>query len=233
VNRLSRLLQAIAPNLVPAGGWFLAGWQPSTALIVFWGENLIASLAIGLRAFIHQRLTRKRGYEGRFLVGFITTALAFTLAHGVFLAVVVLGLLDATVDRAEVVGGLRWMATAQLASLVVDLFLLRRWPFAEIRTRTEWVLGRVVAVHMTILIGMFLSISLDRPTRVLSVFIVLKTLIDLGALLPQIDVTEPPRWMIRLAKRVPRKKGQDSFEVAWRKQHQAEIDKRRRDETTL
>ena len=230
MNRMLRALQAVAPNLVPAGGWFLAGWEPSTALIVYWAENLIASLAIGIRIALHRRLTRKRGHEGGFLVGFLGVALVFTLGHGLFLAVILFGVMDRAIDSGAAIAGIRWMLLAQLVTLAVDLFFLRGWPFAEIRARTDWMLGRVVMIHIVILFGMF--ISAGNTPGILPVFIALKTLTDITSLLPYYNPKNPPKWLARLANRFP-KKGEKSFEDYWRKERLSEAEKHQRDEESV
>jgi hypothetical protein len=233
INRFSRLLQALAPNTVPASGWFLAGWEPATALIVYWAENLIASVAIATRIVLHRRATRKRGHEGDFLSSFLTASLALTVVHGIFIIAILVAVMPVDLRREQIINGLRWMLIVQLATLAVDIALLRRWPFAEVRKRADWILGRVIVVHMAILVGAFLSAGSDSPMGILSVFIVLKTVVDIGTLLPQYDPAEAPRWMARIANRFPKKKGEEPFEEFWRKQHQSEQAKKQSDEEVL
>lgn len=233
INRLSRLLQALAPNLVPAGGWFLAGWEPATTLIVYWAENLIASLAIATRIVLHRRATRTRGHEGGFLGGFLAASLAFTVVHGVFILAIVFAIMKVEIARGQVASGLRWMLLVQLVTLAVDVVLLRWWPFAEIRKRSDWMLGRVFVVHMAILVGMFLSVGSDSPGAIFGVFVVLKTLLDIGTLVPQWNPPEAPGWMARVVNRLPKKPGEEPFEVFWRRHHQEELARHRRDEEVL
>jgi hypothetical protein len=201
---------------------------------VYWAENLIVSLLIGVRVAVHRRVTRKRGHQGGFLANFMLVALAFTVAHGVFLAALLGGALVASpIDMLEVASGVRWMLGVQIGALIFDLIVLRTWPFAEVRKRTEWLTGRVVVVHMGILGGMFWMAARGAPSSFFAIFIGLKTLADVGSLLPQYDPQEAPKWMARIASRFPSTKEEESFEEYWRKHHQGESHKRVRDEETL
>ena len=64
-----------------------------------------------------------------------------------FLALVLGNILPDSVNRADVAAGVQWMLAAQAASLVLNFWFLGNWPFAEIRARTDWMLGRVLMVH--------------------------------------------------------------------------------------
>ena len=170
-TRFSRLFLAGGQNVVPLSGWFLAGWTPGTTLLLFWFENLALSIFLAARIAAHWVATRKRGHASGFLKTFLLTSLAFTLAHGVFLFFVLGMLLKDTVNREDVIAGLQWMLAAQVASLVFDMWNIGGWPFAEIRARTDWMMGRVVMVHLSILFGMFLFMWMEQPWWFFSIFI--------------------------------------------------------------
>src|SRR5262249_51458076 len=94
-----RGLTVVAVNVVPAIGWFIAGWSAGTTLAVYWFENVAACLLIAIRIGAHQRLSPRRGHyryqapstnrrsaqSGTFFSGFLITSLVFSAAHGVFL----------------------------------------------------------------------------------------------------------------------------------------------------
>jgi len=237
MNRFSRLFLAGGQNAVPLSGWFLGGWAPGTLLVVFWFENLVLSLFIAARIAAHWQATRTRGHEGGFLRTFLLTSLAFTLVHGVFLAIVIARLPGGSIVRDEVVKGVQWMLAAQVASLAFDLWRISGWPFAEIRRRTEWVLGRVVAVHLSILVGMFLFMAFDRPAWFFTLFLVPKAMMDLGSLLPQWEPKEPPAVLVRAMNRVPTRKGKgrhdESFTDYWRRTRREEMEQQARDEEVV
>lgn len=230
---LSRFFLAAAQNGVPLGGWFLGGWSPATALAVYWIENVVLGLAVAVRIRAHQLATHTRGHERGFLSGFLVATLAFTAVHGIFLAALLVLLHLGPVDWTEVRDGARWVVASHLASLVLDSFTLRHWPFAELRRRTEWTLGRVGLVHFSLLVGMFLAATRDRPDTIFSVFVVLKAVSEIGSLVPQWKPREAPAPLVRLMNRIPAKRGQESFEDYWRRTTREEEAKHARDEEVV
>ena len=62
MNRIANVVQSLGVNSIPMGGFFLGGWSPATTLVLYWFENLVGSLLIGLRIALHWRLTGKRGH---------------------------------------------------------------------------------------------------------------------------------------------------------------------------
>ena len=201
-TRFSRLFLAGGQNAVPLSGWFLGGWTPGTTLMLFWFENLALSIFLAARIAAHRRATHKRGHDGGFLKTFLLTSLAFTLAHGVFLSLILGLMLKDTVNREDMIAGLQWMLAAQVASLAFDLWNIGGWPFAEIRTRAEWMMNRVILVHLSILFGMFLFAKLEQPWWFFSIFLGLKAMTDIGSLVPQWTPKEPPAWLVRTMNRI-------------------------------
>lgn len=237
-TRLSRLFLAGGQNTVPITGWFFGGWTPGTTLVVFWCENLVLSLLIAARIAAHWSATRTRGHTGGFLKNFLTISLMFTLVHGLFLALILATQLPDTVSRADLVAGLQWMLGIQIASLVVDLWGIGGWPFAEIRRRTEWMLGRIVMVHLSILFGLFLFFWMGQPWWFFSVFVTLKAMIDVGTLLPQWNPRKPPEWLSRTMNRIPKAASaggpkDETFEQYWARTDREEARKQARDEEVV
>lgn len=238
MNRFSRVFLAGGQNAVPVSGWFLGGWSPGTMLALFWFENLVLSVFIAARIAAHWTATRKRGHENGFLKNFLVASLVFTLAHGVFLAFILGSMVPESINRQDVVSGIQWMLGAQVASLVLDLWRIGNWPFAEIRRRTEWVLGRVVAVHLVILLGMFLFVWMGQPWWFFSVFVALKAMIDIGSLLPQWTPKKPPAWVARGANWMDRKTGHrqrspETFEQFWERTEREQAAQFARDEEVV
>ncbi len=62
MGRIVRLLQVVGVNSVPAFGVFAAGWTATTALALYWCENVLVILLVGLRLWLHRRSTHKRGH---------------------------------------------------------------------------------------------------------------------------------------------------------------------------
>jgi len=236
--RLSRFFLAGGQNAIPVSGWFLGGWTPGTTLAIFWIENLVLTVFIAARVAVHWSATRTRGHENGFLKNFLVTSLVFTVAHGIFLAFILGSMVPDSVNRDDVVRGVQWMLGAQVASILLDLWSIGRWPFAEIRRRTDWMLGRVVMVHLSILFGMFLFMAMGQPWWFFSVFVTLKAMVDIGSLLPQWSPKAPPAWMARAGnwmdvKTGHRKRSAETFEQQWARLNRQEAEKHARDEEVV
>lgn len=234
---LSRLFLAGGQNAVPFSGWFLAGWSPGTTLALFWFENLVLTVFIAARVAAHWQATRTRGHEKGFLRNFLLTSLTFTIAHGVFLSFVLFGLLEDSVNRQELVTGVQWMLCVQVASLLLDLWRIGRWPFAEIRVRTDWMLGRIVGVHLSILFGMFLFASMGQPWWFFSFFVGFKGLMDVGSMLGhwQYKPKTAPKWLERAANSIGPASGKngETFAEYWARTTAVEDAKHARDEEVV
>lgn len=224
--QFSRFFLAGGQNAVPLSGWFLGGWTPGTTLALFWFENLLLSLLISVRISAHWRATRTFGHTGGFLRHFVLVTIVFSLGHGIFLGLILGAIIPDTVNRADLIDGVQWMLGFGVASLAWDLWFIGSWPFAEIRARTDWMLGRVVLVHLSILGGMFLFAAAGQPRWFFSIFVGLKALMDVGSLMPRWQPKEAPAWTDRLGKG----KNGESFRDYWQRTSAIEAQKHARDE---
>ncbi|MBM4245887.1 MAG: hypothetical protein FJ148_19125 [Deltaproteobacteria bacterium] len=238
---LLRAAQAVGVNAVPAGGFFLDGWSPATAIALYWLENLVGGILWALRIGVHARLTRKRGHildpvetspsragsparrkrpakqsnadplaggdleppprsMHRYMVHYGAIALFFTLAQGIFVAIVLFGILKEKPDWARLEAGATILVGILLAGFLVDLTSLRRWPFLDLKNRAGATLGRVFVMHFTILGGMPLLALLGADAGFFGVFIGLKATVDLAGMLPWsgANADEAPHWLVRL-----------------------------------
>ena len=114
----------------------------------------------------------------------LVTAIPFTVAHGLFLLLVFLIVTRIAPDPDQ----LRRAAVALLAlqgiAFGIDLWTLANWPAARVNERADHLLGRVVLVHLSIIVGMFLFAWLERPGAFFGFFVGCKVLADLSAFLP-------------------------------------------------
>ncbi|SIO66729.1 hypothetical protein SAMN05444166_8198 [Singulisphaera sp. GP187] len=251
---LLQMALSVGLNAIPVGGVVLRGWTPATALTLYWCENLVAALLIALRIAIHRRLTRRRGHyrlqinakgnpgkgesqaQGTYLGEFLTISLAFTLVHGIFLAAVLAVVVKVGPHPAQLVQGLRWMVAVQVGSFVLDLFQVRKWPFADLKKNADRILGRVILIQLAIIGGMMFAAFSSRPEAFFAVFGFLKTLSDVASRIPYTPKpgVEAPRWFLWFANRFDKgkhwKTGQDAA-TWWRETRLAE--RRRVDEDEL
>jgi hypothetical protein len=243
------LLRFFAASVVPGGGYFLAGWSPSTTLALYWADTFIGVFAMAIRIQLHRKWTGLAGHTrrqinaeplstrnrptgqhrfGSFLTEFLVISLVFTLAHGVFLAAILGFVLERPNFDDARQGALGILACHGL-SLGLDTFHLDQWPFKRINEMAHKLFGRVIVVHLSIIGGMGFMAWRDTPGAFFGVFVGLKALTDIGSFLPQWNPREPPRWLTRLMGALPNQKG-ETFEEYWRRTRAAEDAQAARDE---
>ena len=112
---------------------------------------------------------------------------------------------------------------------VVDLLSLRQWSFWQIEQTANRSLGRVVVVHLTLVLGMFAAAMTD-VSALFGVFVVLKTLNALSMALPQWEPATAPNWLSRVMNRLPNMHPGQRFEDACAKDRADEAERRERNE---
>jgi hypothetical protein len=244
VTRIVHLLTVLAVNAVPAAGWFIAHWSAGTTLVVYWFETVAACLFVAARIVAHQRLSPRRGHfhyqapksdrqrsQTSFVQGFLVASLVFSAAHGLFLGVFLFVLNHngqgdlAGVDWRSVKLGILYVLVALAIDFVMDLSSLRRWSFWQIEQTANRSLGRVVVVHLTLVLGMFAAAMTDA-SALFGVFVVLKTLYALSTALPQWEPATPPNWLSRVMNRLPSVHPRQRFEDQWAKDRADEAERR-------
>lgn len=113
---------------------------------------------------------------------------------------------------------------------VLDLVDLRRWSFRDLECAANVGLGRVMVVHLTLLLGFAGIAATDAPSALFGVFVVFKTLAALSAVIPQWEPERPPRWLGNLMDRMPNVHPGERFEDFWVQDQARERDRRRRNE---
>jgi hypothetical protein len=234
---IRHLLLTLGINAVPITGFAVVGWSAATALVIYWFENLFGSLLIAARIALHQRLTRKRGHyrahfdsettaggktrrtrtPSTFTVAFLLQSLIFTLAHGVFLGVIVLAL-GFEIEPRALATGVAIVVLFQVMDFGIDLIGLRDKPFVWIKRQSQLAMGRVVVVHLALIFGMFAAAVLSDNTLFFLPFAGLKLLTDIGnqvSLAQQAD-GPPPMWLTPLMNRIrPRDEQGRDFTAYW------------------
>jgi hypothetical protein len=201
------LLFALLVNAIPAVGVFAFGWSVGVLLILFWVENLLGVLFAALRLHLHQRRSTDPLYRDpnaapsmtvngkavRFSSharGFLSMALPFALAHGVFAILLPFAFAQ---DKGGVNAALwtpRWddlqigaalIALTLLLDLLIDLPRLARQPAARVKAQADARMGRVIALHVVIIFGAIATAKFESPYGMLAVMLGLKTLVDLAS----------------------------------------------------
>ena len=245
---LWRCLQALGLNAVPAGGFLLGSWSWDTALKLYWFENLVGGLLIGLRIALHRRWTGKRGHfrphafssapsygkqepakhSGSLLASFLAPTMLFTVVHGFFIGV--LGLLPGaqTVDGSgHLRAGALAIAALLLAGFLYDLVSLRERSLRWVLDLAEYHLGRVVLVQLAIVGGfMFMVWWGHRPQAFFLAFAGLKTMADISGLfvraagIERVEIETPPPWLARTMNKMGSKYRGEDFLEYWQRQRQ-------------
>lgn len=235
----TRLLRAFGLNAIPLGGLIAAQWASGTVLAVYWLETVLAIPFVAGRIVLHRRATRASGHDrahfasgaesgtkrGSLLGETLLYSVVFSAAHGLFLAVFLLGLLPraeagAAIDPATV-------GTATLAALAVlalsffrDAVGIGLRSFAWVKEEARALLGRTVVVHLAIIGGVWLAAATDRPASFLLVFGGLKLLTDVATAWPRRPAkAEAPSALVTMMNRLPaaRDRGGD-FAAFYRQQ---------------
>ncbi len=185
----------VAANALPLAGVLAWGWEVFPLLVLFWMENVVVgalnALKILLAAPGEARLWAAKAFTLPF---FCFHYGLFTLLHGVFVLTVFGGKGYEVHDPLSVLGAaLRaasdyglWLAGGVLAASHAFSFAwnyLRRGEFraASPKALMAQPYGRVMVLHLVIIVGGFGALALGSPLWALVLLVVLKTALDLRA----------------------------------------------------
>lgn len=242
MTRAVHVVSLLALIIVPAAGWFTHGWSGATTLVVYWFETAAAILFNLARIATHRHWSPRRGHfrynaagagqprRATFLGGFALIGLSFTAAHGLFLAVLVFLLNHNNVGY---LAELHWRSVGfgclnalvfLTVDFLVDLLTLRHWSFLQLEQNANQTIGRVMVVHLTLVVGFVAVAATSAPDAFFGVFVGLKSLAALSSAVPQWEPTSPPQWLSNIMNRVPNVHPGERFEDVWA----ADRDKERR-----
>jgi len=201
----------VAANLVPLAGVLLWGWDAFALIALFWMENVVVGVFFILRMLCAQPREPALWAGKLFMVPFFCFHYGmFTAIHGVFVFSMLGGrrydmrgydVLEPAIRAAADYG--LWLP---LAVLVASHFFSFAWNYlyrGEFRRASLPELmakpyGRVVVLHLAIILGGFGAAALGSPVWALVLLLVLKIGLDLKAHLkehsPKAPVKEYPDW---------------------------------------
>lgn len=186
----------VAANLVPVYGVLVLGWAVFPLVLLFWIENVIVGAFNILRMLCARPAKGEASATKLFLIPFFTVHYGmFTFVHGVFVFVLFAGdgpggfggPSDLTVGAWDAVTGshLGWPLLALVGSHLfsfISNYLLggefRRTSLQQLMLRPY---GRIVVLHVAILIGGFFVHALGSPIWALFLLIGLKLAFDVRA----------------------------------------------------
>ena len=195
------LLFVLLTNGVPLYGVKLLGWSATTVLGLFWLENLLTAVFTCIRIAVHRQLSRKRGHwrpgqlgllvngkpsRSGLLGEYATMAFVFTLAHGVFVWLIIVFIGSEHEEAiwqfsaAQFRQGAGWIASTLALNLVADLAGSKARSYAELTSYVQVRMGRIFVLHFTIILGMFAMLATKSPYAILYMLIAFKTLWELA-----------------------------------------------------
>jgi len=199
---VQQILILLGINAVPVAGVALGSWNAATALMLYWFENLLIAAFTCVRIAVHRKLTRKRGHwrpgqlgllvngkpsQAGLLGEYATMSFVFTLAHGVFVGMIVLVVGDNYSDDAmwqfsgaQFRQGAAWIALVLALELALDLASIRTLSYAALKSAVQVRVGRVFVLHLTIILGMFAMLLTQSPYAILYTLIAFKTVWEMA-----------------------------------------------------
>jgi hypothetical protein len=178
----------IIANLYPVIGVIFFNWQTYPLLLFFWTENLVIGFYTVLKMLVASGENAKPAAK-LFTVPFFCLHYGiFTLVHGVFVVALFGSILaDDTINAGTLTQQaleyqMFWGVLALLISHGISFFKnyigKNEYQQAELQKLMFQPYGRVVILHITIIIGGFLSVFLGSPLIALLFLIILKVAID-------------------------------------------------------
>jgi hypothetical protein len=233
---LRGIVTVLLVNAVPVVGVLRYGWSATNVIVLYWFENLLITALTCLRLLAHRQWTRKRGYWRTGQIGgieingkpvhagligeYAMSSFIFTLAHGVFVGVIVMIFAQNYPDQpmwqvslAQVERGVVAITAMLGIELLADLPTIRRRSFAEMKAFAQGRMSRIIVLHLAIIFGMLAMAVAHSPFGVLYVLIALKTLAEIGGVFARdrppaaANPAQPPAWMLKAADRVAKDKG--------------------------
>jgi hypothetical protein len=179
------ILVLVAVNLIPLAGVLFFGWSVFAVVVLFWAENLVIGILNVARMLTLYIRKGDRGALG--LAGFFAMHFGiFTAVHGVF--VFALFAPSGSAQGAEEAAGLAhlWLpllalAGSHLLSFFYNYLGRREWEAVTAEDLMLAPYGRVVALHVAILVGAFLVEALGQPVAALALLVVIKIAMDVAA----------------------------------------------------
>lgn len=189
------LTALILVNLVPLAGVLWLGWRMFDVLMLFWMENVVIGVLNLLRMGV--RLVAAAELKGLFLIPFFTLHyFGFCAGHG-FILMLLFGAPGSGLGPAQELGaggmldivrelvrepalawGLAAIAASHALSFLVNFIWGGEWRRTDIDTLMGAPYGRIMILHVVIVIGAAIVAAIGQPIYALVLLVVLKTAVD-------------------------------------------------------
>ena len=193
-SKLSSIIALITVNLFPVFGVLFMGWNVFPIMLLYWSENVIIGFYNVLRMIVCSPKKNEGWFVKLFLVPFFIIHYGgFTLGHGAVI-ITFFGqsyFEGAAGPRLDIL--LQIVREYGLPYAMLSIFLshgysfvmnfLRKGEYKQISLQKLMMApyGRIVILHVTLILGAFLVLILKSQIFVLLLFILLKIFVDLWA----------------------------------------------------
>jgi hypothetical protein len=234
---LAALAYALLMSVIPLAEVVWSGRSPASLILLFWFETVLGLLTGAIRIVVHRRATAKAGHhapttvvsdanagvdavlrqlgdENTYLRHFLGITTIFTIAHGVFvLLLVFLFRIAGPLSWADATIALAWATAVQVGFLLADLPRIASWSFADLGRSVGQTSIRVLVTQLGLIFGLPAA-GMFGPWGLAGMLVGLRALADAGitwltGLVKQRDL--PPGFRRFLARRA--KQTEESLEA--------------------
>lgn len=201
---LAVLLYALLMNGIPLVEVIVTGRSPAVLLLLYWFETVLLLITGAIRIIVHRNATQKVGHylevgtiadhklgaeatrralagENAYLKSFLGITVIFTIAHGVFvLLLVFLFRVAGPVTWADARMALVYAICVQSLFLMWDLRTLRTWTFAELGRNVGTVSLRILVTQLGLIFGLPVLGLTGSPWGLVGTFIAFRACSDAG-----------------------------------------------------
>ncbi len=201
---LATLLYSLLMNGLPIVEAVASGRSPGVILLLYWFETAALVATGAIRILLHRRATQMTGHyvpsqvasshdsnaataraaiagENAYLAGYLGITVIFTIAHGIFVALLLfLFRIAGPVSWADARLALTYVIAVQALFLLWDLPRLRHWSFAELQQQVGQAPLRVLITQLGLIFGFAVVGLVGSAWGLVGTLVVLRALSDLA-----------------------------------------------------
>lgn len=175
-NRHVSPLVLILANAVPLAGVVWLDWAVFDIMILYWAENVVIGGVNVLRMLTSRAPANAFGMRAMMISFFAVHYGMFCFGH--YSAVVSL-FGDGEEWRPVLWIGVAAIAISHLVSFAINFVGRGEYRHAQLTQLMARPYGRIIVLHVSVILGAFVVTALDNPFWMLPVLVVIKTAIDL------------------------------------------------------
>jgi len=192
---MQRIIPLLLINLLPVACVALFGWSAFILLILYWAENVVVGIFTLVKMLIAGlakgpwEIVPTLFYSGFFVAHYgifctVHGALIWTFANGFGdgpdLSQLSPLLIGQFFSNAVMLANLFVIVAFHLYLFVAFWLLPGHWRQEKTNEIMASPYGRIIVIHLTILVGGFITVSLGEPLYMVVLLALLKTLMELG-----------------------------------------------------